>query len=431
MKTVILAAGEGKRLRPLTETIPKPLIEIHGKPIISHLIDSLIKCGLNDFIVVTHYKESLIKEYLLSSYSNSNFDFVHQNRLLGTANAFLLTKNYIQDDFFLGLNGDCLYSFSLIQRFVDSVKRKQVTLGGKLVTDTEKYGIIKTDNQEIPTTIIEKPPKGDILEGFANIGLYGLHKNIMNYLASLEEKKMLSSRGEYELPDAINNLLEERFPCKLIKLQDDEYWFDIGRPWAILEANSCLMQNIPPFNEGIIEEGVHTTGKIIIQKDARVRSGTYIEGPVFIGEGADIGPNCYIRKNTYLGKNTRVGNACEIKNSVLYDDTHVAHLSYVGDSVIGPRVNFGAGTITANLRLDKKTIPFNIKGIRTDSQRRKLGAIIGEGVQTGIGALLMPGTKIGSFAWVGSGTIVDEDIKSNTIMYTTQKKTVVKHKNAN
>jgi bifunctional UDP-N-acetylglucosamine pyrophosphorylase/glucosamine-1-phosphate N-acetyltransferase len=270
-------------------------------------------------------------------------------------------------------------------------------------------------------------------EGYANIGIYSLSKEIFEIIELMEKNNSVSPRGEYEIPDAVNKLLEkEKYKTQLVGLEEKDYWFDIGRPWNLLDANETLMTHYKEEREGTVENGVTLKGKIVIKKDAIIRSGVYIEGPVFIDEGADIGPNCYIRSFTYLGKKSRIGNGCEVKNSIIEDNTHAAHLSYIGDSIIGPKCNFGAGTITANLRLDKKTIPVRIKGNKEDSLRRKLGAIIGEGVETGVGALLMPGVKIGNNSWIGAGTIVDEDIPSESIYFGTQKYTLRrKRKNAN
>jgi NDP-sugar pyrophosphorylase family protein len=133
-----------------------------------------------------------------------------------------------------------------------------------------------------------------------------------------------------------------------------------------------------------------------VGKDTVIMAGAYIEGPVIIGENCKIGPNCYIRPYTCLGNDVRVGNAVEVKNSAVMDGTKIGHLSYVGDSVIGESCNFGAGTICSNLRHDKANIISYIKGQKVDSGRRKLGAIMGDDVKTGIHTTVYPGTVIES-----------------------------------
>ena len=156
-------------------------------------------------------------------------------------------------------------------------------------------------------------------------------------------------------------------------------------------------------------------GSVTIAESARVRSGAYIEGPVFIDEEADVGPNCYIRPGTSLGKRVRVGNAVEIKNSLIMEGTHIGHLSYVGDSVVGEKCNLGAGTIIANLRFDDGSVEMMIKNKVVDTGRRKLGVIMGDNVKTGIKSMFMPGVKVGGNAWVGANLIVEKDLPADSV----------------
>jgi hypothetical protein len=139
---------------------------------------------------------------------------------------------------------------------------------------------------------------------------------------------------------------------------------------------------------GSVRDG-KPSGIYRLEKANNVRDSFAREVLAFIDEECDIGPNCYIRPFTSIGRNVRIGNACEVKNSLILDDTHIGHLSYVGDSIIGENCNFGAGTITANLRFDKKNIKVKIKDRVVDSSRTKLGVIMGDNVQTGIGTRLM------------------------------------------
>jgi bifunctional UDP-N-acetylglucosamine pyrophosphorylase/glucosamine-1-phosphate N-acetyltransferase len=164
---------------------------------------------------------------------------------------------------------------------------------------------------------------------------------------------------------------------------------------------------------------------MIAPPPVQIKTGAYIEGPALIGENAVIGPNCYIRAYTSIGKNVKIGNAVEIKNSIIMDNTNVGHLSYVGDSVIGRESNFGAGTITANLRHDNADISVTVKGKRVSSGRRKLGAIIGDNVKTGIGTSISPGVILHQGVRTGIGVIVDRDIEANTLVIAKQDQRII------
>ena len=190
----------------------------------------------------------------------------------------------------------------------------------------------------------------------------------------------------------------------------------------MLDANVWALKRMEHKTLGTVEEGAHLIGNVTVAETARVRSGAYVEGPSFIDEGADVGPNCHIRPCTSIGKNARVGNACEIKNSIIMDWTHVGHLSYVGDSILCEHCNLGAGTITANLRLDDGTVKMMVKDKLIDSGRRKLGAILGDNVKTGINSILMPGVKVGNDCWVGPNFMVERDLPPHTMALLRQKR---------
>jgi bifunctional UDP-N-acetylglucosamine pyrophosphorylase/glucosamine-1-phosphate N-acetyltransferase len=143
-----------------------------------------------------------------------------------------------------------------------------------------------------------------------------------------------------------------------------------------------------------------------------VKSGSYIEGPVYVGEGAVVGPNAYLRPGTSLGKGAKVGAGCEVKNSIVMDEAKIPHLCYVGDSVLGHGASLGAGTITANLKFNDSNVDSKVKGRSVDSGQRKLGAVFGDGVKTGINVSTFPGVKIGTDAWIGPGAVVRADVPS-------------------
>ncbi|VVB86729.1 Bifunctional protein GlmU [uncultured archaeon] len=147
-------------------------------------------------------------------------------------------------------------------------------------------------------------------------------------------------------------------------------------------------------------------GNVAVGEGTIIRNGAYIEGPVIIGKNCDIGPNCYIRPATSIGDNVRIGNAVEVKNSIIMNGTHIGHLSYAGDSIIGERCNFGAGTKVANLRHDNRKVLVELGGKKFDSGRRKLGVIMGDDVHTGINSMFNVGTTVAGGACVGPGEFV-------------------------
>jgi bifunctional UDP-N-acetylglucosamine pyrophosphorylase/glucosamine-1-phosphate N-acetyltransferase len=166
------------------------------------------------------------------------------------------------------------------------------------------------------------------------------------------------------------------------------------------------MADLEAKNDGEISERATVIGNIQVGKGSRIEAGSYIIGPAIIGDDCEIGPNAYIRPSTSVGNGCKVGSAVEVKNSIVMDMTKIPHLSYVGDSVIGERCNFGAGTKVANLRLDEKDVQVIVDGKKVSSGRRKLGVIMGDDVKTGINASIDVGTIIGEDTMIGMGAVV-------------------------
>ncbi|MHA1267358.1 MAG: bifunctional sugar-1-phosphate nucleotidylyltransferase/acetyltransferase [Candidatus Helarchaeota archaeon] len=410
-----MAAGEGKRLRPLTEIRPKPMLPIAGKPHLQIILESLHEyADISDIILIVGHQQEKIKDYFQDgSEFGLHIEYATQKKPLGTGHAAHCAKEFIDSETFLLMNGDILLSPSIFHQLIRYYKEYSNTslISVKKVPDPSSYGIVQFhDSTGDIIEIIEKPAPHQIFkEAFTNIGLYIFTPSIFEAI----EETQPSPRGEIEITDSIQILVKKGMPVKIFKV--DDFWLDIGRPWDLLDANKYILNQIPLQNKGMIEDNVTLIGKIGIGKGTRIRSGSYLIGPLLIGEHCDIGPNCYIRPYCCFGENVHVGHACELKNTIIFDNSSVPHLSYIGDTIIGSEVNLGAGTITANLRFDKKTVKVNIKGKRMDSGRKKMGAIIGDYSQTGIGATIMPGVKIGPFSIVGSNVTVYEDVPPNTV----------------
>jgi len=413
MKAVILAAGEGMRLQPITSTRPKHLIKIGGKPILEHCLNAVKTSGIDEALIVIHYMGDAIRQYFGDGKNfGLKIEYVEQKAVLGTGNAVSIVEPYVKDDFLL-VYGDLLFSAKAVKNVIDAYKREKpaATMAVVPVENPEDYGIVELEDEEHVKRIVEKPNSKEAPSNLANAGIYIFSMEIFDKI----RKTQASARGEWEITDAISQLLQEKKMVIAVKISRDN-WIDIGRPWDLLEANRWALMRMDHRVCGLVENGAHLIGPVTVAESARIRSGAYIEGPAFIDEESDIGPNCHIRPYTSIGKKVRVGNACEIKNSIIMDNAHIGHLSYVGDSILGEDCNLGAGTITANYRLDVGTIKMMVKDKIVDSGRTKLGAILGDNVKAGINALFMPGIKVGNNSWIGPNVVVYNDVPVDTIM---------------
>ncbi|MDH5806494.1 MAG: sugar phosphate nucleotidyltransferase [Candidatus Methanomethylicaceae archaeon] len=413
-KAVILAAGKGVRLEPFTITRPKHLIPIAGAPLIEHIINSLKKINVEEVIIIVKYMADLIKTHLGDgSRFGIKIKYVEQSSLGGTGEALLSCKELLKNNNpFIVVYGDLAFHSSIMNEIVSSFEESYFgVILGIHKKNSKEFGVLLTKNNFL-LKIEEKSKIED--QNLINGGIYILKPEIFDFLI----KTSKSSRGEIELTDAINLVVNNGGKILIVKAEEDK-WVDVGRPWDVLEANKILMDEIIKEKKilGEIEEGAHILGNVVIEEGAHILSGSYIEGPVWISSGCKVGPNCYIRPYTYLCKNVRVGNACEIKSSIIMENTHIGHLSYIGDSVIGSNCNFGAGTIISNLRFDESPIKVTIKGEKVSSNKRKLGAFVGDNVKTGINVSIYPGVKIGPNSWICPHTLVYKDVPQNTFVF--------------
>jgi UDP-N-acetylglucosamine diphosphorylase / glucose-1-phosphate thymidylyltransferase / UDP-N-acetylgalactosamine diphosphorylase / glucosamine-1-phosphate N-acetyltransferase / galactosamine-1-phosphate N-acetyltransferase len=412
MKAVILVAGKGTRLSPLTDYTPKPMLSVAGRPLLEWMIMRVKEAGITEILLVTNYLEEQFKTYFGDGSKHGvKISYKKQEKTLGTANAFLQAEEFVGENQFMALYGDHYIANGVLKKIKNNHQEGEVAVGSLLVEDPSQYGAFKLDGEYIKK-VVEKPPKGKEPSKYANIGIYIFPHGVFDYI----KKTPLSPREEYEITDTMQLMIDDNILLRKHEIATMD-WLDIGLPWNLLEANQRALQNIDFKIDGTVEDGAKLHGQVWVKNGARIRSGAYIEGPVVIGENSDIGPNCYIRSGTYLGNNVRIGNACEIKNSIIGDGSHAAHLSYVGDSVMGKNCNLGAGTITANLRFDKTPIEVTIKGERLNSGRKKLGVIMGDNVQIGINVSIHPGAIIGSDAWIAPGVTVQRDVPNGVIKY--------------
>ncbi|MDG6256742.1 MAG: sugar phosphate nucleotidyltransferase [Methanomicrobiaceae archaeon] len=396
MQCVILAAGEGKRMRPLTASRPKVMLPVANRPMIEHLIIAARECGIEDFILVVGYGEQEIRTYFGDGSSRDvSIHYVTQRQQLGTADALRAAEPLIRGRFLL-MNGDMILKAGDIKAICD---RNAPSVGIFPGTQPERFGVITVDGDRV-TGLVEKSSKPP--SNLINAGVYLFEKGVFDLLSELN----LSERGEYELTDALFRYIEDgRLAAHRLS-----FWLDIGAPWNLIDANEVMMKDLQTDILGEIEEGVFISGPVSLGKGSVIKSGTCIEGPCTIGENCRIGPHAYLRGSTAIGSGCHIGHSTEIKNSVILTGTKIPHFNYIGDSVIGSGCNFGAGTKIANLRHDHTII----KSGGYITGRKKFGAVIGDNVQFGINCSINVGCVVGSGVKVAPHQHVHGTIADNT-----------------
>ena len=393
MHTVILAAGEGTRMRPLTESAPKPMLPVADRPLVAHTADAAVAAGTDELVFVVGYEGDRVREQFGDRYRDTPVAYATQDEQLGTAHAAAAAREYLDDNFVV-LNGDDLYD----QRALDALFERCPAVGAYAVDDPRPYGVFSVDDGLV-TDIVEKPdePPSDRV----NVGAYHFPAEAADWLTEVER----SDRGEYEITDVLARVVDS-YAVETVSV---ERWLGVGRPWELLEANEWKLAEMDRRIDGAVHDRAELRGSVVVESGATVDRGVVVEGPALIREGAEIGPNAYVRGSTYIGPDTHVGSNVEIKNSVVMRGSHVPHLSYVGDSVLGERVNFGAGTQVANLRHDGEPVETTVKGERVSTDRRKFGVVAGPDANTGVNTSLNAGVVLSAGATTTPGESVLRD----------------------
>ena len=387
MKAIILAGGRGNNLNPLTETRPKSMISICGKPVLEYIVRGLVETGNRDIImVVGHHANSIRKYFERGERFGASIQYIEQETQNGIGNAVLLTeKKFVPGERFFLVYADILFESNIFAKTLETFHLKMAPVAS--ITLTPKihpyYGNVSI-NQHIGITRIADHLDEEQAGSYVLAGVFIFDYTLFDSL----------KQANGEMQDAFEIIVQQQ---GLFGSIFEHEWIDLGYPWNVLDANIFLMKS---FRAAKIASSVKFDGNVTIdgpvqiEDDVVIAGGSILHGPCYIGRGTYIGNNVLVRKNTSIGANCVIGFNVEFRNCVLFDHVNVGRLSFIGDSVIGEHVNIGSGIMTVNNLMTGETVKVNIHGKPTDSGLLKLGAFIGDGTKVGASNTLAPGTLI-------------------------------------
>ena len=436
---IVLAAGEGKRMKSKK---PKAMMEVLFKPMLGWVIDSVREAGVKDVCVVTGHLEQFVKEYLSKTYVGENAcSTVTQYERKGTGHAVMMAKEFLEahrGGSVLILNGDAPFMdcLNISNSFCfHEVQGSCVTVISAMLDDPTGYGRILRAADGTLMSIVEH--KEATMEQLAvkevNSGAYWFNVDALLSVLDTDHITQSSVTGEYYLPDAVKLLGDA---SSAFTADNASVVMGANDPVQLNELNQIARASII---NNMVAEGVSITctDGVIIGPDVSIGSGTVVlpgtilRGKVSIGsdctigpntmienstvhdhviinasqvkqseilDGTDIGPFSQIRPNCKIGPKVHIGDFVEVKNSVLDEGSKVAHLTYVGDSDVGKRVNFGCGCDTVNY----------------DGQH-KARCVVGDDCFIGCNTNLVAPVNIGAGAYTAAGSTITEDIPSDAL----------------
>lgn len=383
MKAVVLAAGEGLRLRPFTVNRPKVMIKIANKPIIEYVIQALLANNVREMEIVVGYRKEQIMTYFGDgSKWGAKINFVSQDKQLGTAHALYQARDRLKGKF-LVLPGD-----NIIEPDTIKPVAKEMDDWASVISHSEtpsKYGVVQLEGKSIKK-ITEKPDQE--ISNLIATGIYQLSDAIFPEIETVS-----THMKKNDLTSVIQHCLDEG--RRVNGEMTEGRWIDAVFPWDILDLNSEALKAMEVSRAGKVESNVYMNGPVSVGEGSVIRSGTYIQGPVVIGKGCDVGPNVVLMPPTTLGNNVTVNPFTEIRSSVVMSDVSIGAHSVVSHTIVGDGCqigsHFSSSSEKAKIVLDNEFCDIE-----------HIGSIIGDDVRIGnqvvvsSGVIIGPNTRIAS-----------------------------------
>jgi len=376
---VVLAAGEGTRLHPLTHNRPKPMLPAANRPVLEYVLDALIDAGISRICLVVGYKRDRVQEHFGPRYRDAPLTYVHQEKQLGSGHALLQARGSVEGPL-LVVNGDRVIESSLVSDVTRAFERDAgpAVVGVLERPNARQYGAVVLQGGRIER-IVEKPDSDEYR--LINAGVYAFDSSVFDAIASTPRRD-----GELQLPDTIGELIDEG---DVQAIRTDGLWADATYPWDILTVTKELLAR------GRVDEP-ERSDRVWVNDSALVHEDATLQGPVVIGPDCEVGPGAVVGPTSALGRNVTIGSNATVERGVLDADTRVGAGSTLVDCVTGQDVNLGPVTVSpggpADVRIGAEVF-----------ENRRLGAVIGDRVRAAGNASFASGTLIGPNAHVHQG----------------------------
>lgn len=356
MQAIILAGGMGTRLRPLTYTVPKPMLPVGGFPALAHTVRSLTSAGFTEVIVTTNYLADVVADGIRELNSPINVRCVKEEVALGTAGCIRNVIDELEDEFVV-IQGDAVAEIDYT-KFLKFHREKaaDVTISVMHVQDTREFGIVAVDNEGRIERFQEKPRPEEAFSNLANSGFYIVKKSAFDDVPKDEE---------YDFSRQLFPALMAQ-GARFYAWEMKSYWVDIGRVQNYLEGNR------------------HTIlGRAEVAPDVVVPESATLLPPFIIGSGTTIASDCTIGPNTIIGKHCRIYKGARVSGSVLYEDVVIGSGARLTDCVVAANSFLGSNVSVEPM------------------------AVIGEGCEIGLDVLVTAHSRVGPVTPVAAGTVVE------------------------
>ncbi len=325
MKAMILAAGVGSRLDPLTRAIPKPMVPIVGRPVIEHIVLDLKKHGFLDIRVNVHYLGNVIAEGLGDgSRLGVHISYAHEEKLWGDAGSVKRSEEFFQGETFLVVGGDDISDIDLSGLMaMHREKNAASTIATTLVDDPSQFGIVVTDDDGRITRFLEKPKGGDVFSKMANTGVYVFEPGVFDLIP----KDTFYGFGNEVFPQ----LLAEGRPLYAFSTQS--YWKDVGNLQVYRQTNFDALNGKVHLEFGLSE----TKPGVWVGHGVQIDPSAEIVAPVALADGVQIGMGAKLLGNVIVGQNSVIEATATLKDTILWAEARVSAGTHLERCVVGTK----------------------------------------------------------------------------------------------
>lgn len=333
MRAMVLAAGLGTRLRPITYSVPKPMVPVLNRPVMEHIVRLLEGHSFDRIVANLHwFPETITSHFGDGSGFGVELEYSREERLLGTAGGVFKAGGFLGDSF-LVISGDALTDIDLtaMKKFHES-HDGVATLATKKVKETSEFGVIITDADGRIQGFQEKPEPEEALSDLANCGIYMFDREIFEFFPGPGESKLAEPGG----PEGFADWALDVFPALMesgrpfYSHEFDSYWNDIGTVSEFLQGSFDGLTGAVDLS---IEEPETEPG--IWVADGVDVDGAEINGPVLIAEGSELSSGAELTGPLVIGRNCTVGEGARLKETILLDESEVPAGSFVVGGVLG------------------------------------------------------------------------------------------------
>jgi glucose-1-phosphate thymidylyltransferase len=387
---VVLAAGEGTRLRPLTQHRPKPLLPAANRPILEYVLDALVDAGVDELHLVVGYQRDRVQDHVGPTYRGRTVTYHVQKNQLGTGHAVLQARDAVDGDF-LVVNGDEVVTPSMVGAVIDAHTAADAATLAVVESDrAPEYGAVRLDGDRL-VELVERPM--DDSYRLLNAGVYACGPSLLADVESTEPRA-----GERHLTDAIADRIRTGNAVRGVRI--DGLWSTATYPWDLLSVARDLLA------AGLVDEPARRPD-VYVDETARVHGDAVLRPPVVVGADAVVGPGAVVGPDTALGRNVTVEAGAVVERSVLDIDARVGANATVVDAVTGQGAVVGAGAAVPGGEAD-------VRVGTTVHEGRRLGCVAADRAVVDGGATVAPGTLLGPDVRVHPGAFASGVVTAGT-----------------